>query len=141
MTIGTRDQFKRAIVRARELQGWRHVTALGNGRHEVLGRRGDAYTVTVDADGEYACTCPAGRAGTPCWHQASVWIVAVQRSAFRPLAPAPVTVTPGTRLSAALFAQRPSGRGIGISPADLDDDDDLPTPAEQLAALGHKAAA
>src|SRR3954471_3771782 len=102
VTIGTRDQFKRAITRARELQGWRRVTALGGGRHEVLGRRGDAYIVTVDADGECACTFPAGAMGTPCWHQASVWIVAVQRSAFRPLttAPelAPIAVTAETRL-------------------------------------------
>lgn len=87
MTIGTRDQFKRAIRKARTLRGWERVRDIGSGRDTfaVVGSSAD-YTVIVDGRGEYACTCKAGRLGMPCWHQASVWLVGVQRAAFRPLA-------------------------------------------------------
>lgn len=145
MTIGTRRQFQAAIDKARVMGGARGVEALGGGRYAVFGSRGDRYIVTVDADGEYSDTCPAGTNGIPCYHQAKVWLKRLGEQAATPSA-TPILVTLDVRLSAALartadpITRRTSGRGIGISPADLGDDDDLPTLAEQLAALGHKAA-
>lgn len=91
MTSGTREAFKRAVRKAHELGGHRNVIELGGGTHRVVGRQLAPYTVTVDADGEYACNCPAGAHGLPCWHAASVWLVAAGRAAFRPIGVAGVT--------------------------------------------------
>src|SRR4051794_32226171 len=74
VTFGTRSQYQAAIDRAQQMGGARLATPLGGGRYRVIGRRGDRYTVAVDQDGEFSCTCPAGVSGNPCWHQGSAWL-------------------------------------------------------------------
>jgi len=80
MTTGTRTSFQAALDKAAARGGMRLVRReLGNGQYEVQGSR--LYVVTVDAAGEYACQCPAGHAGQPCYHQGCVWMLRAAQSA------------------------------------------------------------
>src|SRR5437016_302328 len=103
MTSGTRESYQAAVDRARAVGGGRKAQDLGGGRYLVVGRRGDEYRVCVDPRGDYACTCPAGQQGNPCWHQAAVWIKRLGLPKLDPRDP-----------DTALLA-RPSGVGIGMS--------------------------
>jgi len=82
MTTGTRSQYQACIDRAQRQGGVSRVTELGGGAYRVLGSRGDVYAVRVDPEGNYACTCPAGRHDTPCWHAAACWQKRISQSAF-----------------------------------------------------------
>ena len=65
ITIGTRQQFVRAINGRASSRAWERVTDLGNGRHTGPRPPRRRLHAVVDADGECACTCPAGSAGSP----------------------------------------------------------------------------
>jgi len=81
MTVGTKSQYQQCIDRAQRMGGTTRVTELGDGSYRVVGSRADLYTVRVDAEGNYACTCPAGRHDTPCWHSAAAWLLRAAQSA------------------------------------------------------------
>lgn len=81
MTTGTRSTFQRAIDKATERGTYKLVRQAGIGRYLVPGSRGVVYTVTVDAAGEYACTCEAGTREIACYHAAAVWIVRIGEQA------------------------------------------------------------
>jgi hypothetical protein len=114
MTSGTRKSYQAAVDRARALGGARKARDLGNGRYLVTGRRGDEYRVAVDLHGDYACTCPAGQQGNPCWHQAAAWL---KRLGLPKVDPRDSATAP--------LAER-SGLGIGMSRRWADDDDTSP---------------
>lgn len=132
-TAATREQYRRAIAEAQRLRGWERLRRLTDGRWEVRGRVGDRYAVRVDEQGEYWCSCAAGVRERPCWHAATVWLDTAARAAFRPLAA--TAPTPIRRVDSVLG--RPSGRGIGVSPADLGDEEEA-TLMELLTAAGWK---
>lgn len=152
MTIGTRAQFERAIKRANELGGVKAATDLGDGRYRVIGRRGDRYTATVDADGEWSCTCPAGANDLPCWHQGAAWLRYITTRPFTPAA-TPTRTAPRPEVGTApewnppadewdrtpnAVTVRASGRGIGFT-APLPDEEGW-TLAEMMAANGCQSA-
>jgi len=89
MTTGTRSQYQACIDRAQRLGGTTRVTELGGGAYCVLGSRGDVYAVRVDPEGNFTCTCPAGRHETACWHAASAWLLRVAQSAAGAIPAAP----------------------------------------------------
>ena len=74
MTTGTRSTFQRAIDKAGELGTHKTVRQVSAGRYLVPGSRGVVYTVLVSLDGEYTCTCEAGRREIPCYHQGGVFL-------------------------------------------------------------------
>jgi hypothetical protein len=92
MTTGTRSQYQACIDRAQRQGGVTRVTELGGGAYTVLGSRGDRYTVRIDLEGNFSCTCPAGRHDTPCWHEAAAWLLRVAQSAAG-IAPAAAPAT------------------------------------------------
>jgi len=81
MTTATKSQYQAAIDRAQRMGGTTRVTELGGGAYRVLGSRADLYTVRVDTDGNFTCTCPAGRHDTACWHAAAAWLLRAAQSA------------------------------------------------------------
>lgn len=81
MTIGTKSQYQQCINRAQRQGGVTRVTELGGAAYAVLGSRGDRYTVRVDVEGNFSCTCPAGRHDTPCWHAAAAWLLRIAQQA------------------------------------------------------------
>ena len=102
MTAATRSQYQACIDRAQRMGGTTRVTELGGGAYRVLGSRADLYTVRVDAAGNFACTCPAGRHDTPCWHCAAAWLLRVAQSAagIAPAAPCESDATVRARVLA-----------------------------------------
>ena len=111
MTTATKSQYQACIDRAQRMGGTAHVTELGGGAYRVLGSRGDAYTVRVDVEGEYSCTCPAGRHDRPCWHQASTWIKRISQLAFG-ITPAAVCESDATVRARLLAESRARTRHI-----------------------------
>jgi len=89
MTTATKSQYQACIDRAQRQGGVTRVTELGCGAYHVLGSRADLYTVRVDAEGNFSCTCPAGRHDTPCWHAAACWLLRVAQSAAGVIPAAP----------------------------------------------------
>jgi hypothetical protein len=73
VTAGTRTTFQNAIDKAAELGTHKSVRELAPGRYSVSGTAA-VYTVTVDSDGEYECSCRAGQLSRPCYHQGGVWL-------------------------------------------------------------------
>lgn len=73
---------RNAIGRAVERGGARLVRRLRFGRYLVPSatRPDRTYTVTVDAQGRYRCTCEAGLMGHPCHHAASVYVAKVEHA-------------------------------------------------------------
>jgi hypothetical protein len=87
--IDTRQ--RNALQKAVALGGARLVRRVRYGLYRVPSASdgGREYTVTVDGRGRYGCDCPAGLAGNPCWHKASVYIAKVEHaSGGRVTAPA-----------------------------------------------------
>lgn len=82
MVTGTRQQYARALQRARAQGGLLAVRELGNGRFAVTGSQGTQYTLFDDGH-EIICTCPAGAAQQPCWHSAAVYQLRIAKAAVR----------------------------------------------------------
>jgi hypothetical protein len=92
MTTGTRGTFQNAIDKAAALGTHKTVRELAPGRYAVSGTAA-VYTVTVDAAGEYECSCRAGQLGRPCYHQGGVWLARLRDQAAGVIpAAAPATV-------------------------------------------------
>lgn len=81
---------RRAIARALANGGARTVVRVRYGFYRVRSatQPGVEYRVSQDASGRYRCACPAGVAGRPCWHVASVYIAKVERGGGRVTGPA-----------------------------------------------------
>jgi hypothetical protein len=71
---------RRAIARALANGGATTVTRLRYGLYAVASasRPGTAHRVSVDVQGRYACSCPAGLSGRPCWHAGAVFIARLE---------------------------------------------------------------
>ena len=71
---------RNALAKAIGMGGAETVERERYGSYKVKSatRPGQWYTVSVDAQGRYRCTCEAGLAGNPCWHKAAVFIAKVE---------------------------------------------------------------
>lgn len=76
---------RRAIARALAMGGAAAVTRRRYGLYRVASntRPGLSHTVSVDARGQYWCTCEAGLAGRPCWHAGAVYVAKVEAGGAR----------------------------------------------------------
>ena len=73
MTAAILESQRRAVAKAEALQWWRKVDQMTATTYYVDGsRRGVYYLVTRDGD-RWLCECPAGQAGTPCYHASAAW--------------------------------------------------------------------
>jgi hypothetical protein len=96
--MATTDGVRNAIQRALAHGGAAAVRRICFGRYTVesASRPGTVHSVTVDARGQYRCSCEAGIAGRPaCWHRAAVFIAKVEHGGGRvvtPAAPMPAPV-------------------------------------------------
>ena len=81
---------RRALQRALANGGARCVTRLRFGLYAVesASRPGAVHRVSVDGGGRYACSCPAGLSGRPCWHAGAVFIAKTEAGGGRVVAPA-----------------------------------------------------
>src|SRR5205809_1525839 len=71
--VATRSSYQRAIDKAESLGGARLVVSVTGAVYTVRGSVAPAaYTVTLGADGELHCSCPAGSRDIPCYHAAAV---------------------------------------------------------------------
>lgn len=85
MFTATRSSYQRSLDKAKALGTVKTIHQVNASTYRVPGVQ-SVYTVTVAADGEQACSCPAGQAGRPCYHSAAVWLqrVAEAATALRP---------------------------------------------------------
>jgi hypothetical protein len=90
MATDRAESERRAISRALARRGAAAVRRLKYGVYTVAShsRPGAWHTVTVDGAGRYRCDCAAGLAGRPCWHQALIYVLKVERGGGRVTGPA-----------------------------------------------------
>lgn len=76
----TETRLENAISRAIEINGESAARYVGDGRFLIVSAHDSgAYEVTlnsVDGDPNTTCSCKAGEHGFPCWHQATVLLMA-----------------------------------------------------------------
>lgn len=75
----------KAVAKANRLNGAARVVRVRHGVYRVPSATQPDVVYTVTGDGrfvtDYACTCPAGRSGIPCWHAAAVRLRKTQEEA------------------------------------------------------------
>ncbi len=83
MALG--DIQGKAVAKANRLSGAARVIRVRHGLYRVPSATQPDVVYTVTGDGrfviDYACTCPAGRSGIPCWHAAAVRLRKTQEEA------------------------------------------------------------
>ena len=83
MALG--DVQGKAIAKANRLNGAARVIRVRYGVYQVPSATQPDVLYTVTGDGlfviDYACTCPAGQNGIPCWHAAAVRLRRTQEQA------------------------------------------------------------
>ena len=83
MALG--DAQGKAIAKANRLNGAARVIRVRHGVYRVPSATQPDVQYTVTGDGpfvvDYACTCPAGQNGIPCWHAAAVRLRRTQEEA------------------------------------------------------------
>ena len=87
---GPTELQRRAIARALAQGGASAVTRVRYGLYRVASssRPGAAHTVSVDEQGRWRCSCPAGLSGRVCWHTAAVYVAKVEHGGGRVTSPA-----------------------------------------------------
>ena len=75
----------KAVAKANRLNGAARVVRVRHGVYQVPSVTRPDVVYTVTGDGlfviDYACTCPAGQNGIPCWHAAAVRLRKTQEEA------------------------------------------------------------
>src|SRR5439155_5608442 len=73
--VASKNQYQKALDKAQSLGGTRLIVNVHNGRYTVRGAGAPTtYSVTLGADGELHCSCPAGSHDVPCCHAAACWL-------------------------------------------------------------------
>jgi hypothetical protein len=126
--VATKGAYQKALDKARALGGARLIVGQRGNVYTVRGSVAPStYAVTLDADGELHCECPAGAHAIPCHHAAAVklrqWgeqaaglLVTLDRKS---------PVKSGDFGAAAPLQER-SGLGVGMARRWADEDDASP---------------
>lgn len=79
MVLGTKTQYQKALNKARKLGTARTVRHIGTSRAYLVhsSTEGLNYVVGRTAEGEYECSCTAGKRGIPCYHSAGLYLALV----------------------------------------------------------------
>lgn len=72
MVLGTKDQYNRALEKARKLGTVRTIRKIRDGQFLVPSGTPNVNYVVGVIGSEIECSCQAGRRGIPCYHGAGV---------------------------------------------------------------------